>query len=186
MQCYACDREATQRCPRCARNYCPDHGADFCAQCLHPASVAPSSAVFRGSLLALLVASVLALWLLIRPPGLPSESGAIVAPIPTPEPEFLAPPTTPIVTPIVTPTPRPTPTPAPTPSPTPTPPLFETYVVQPDDTLFDIALLFDTTVEEIAAANGISVDDFLHAGQELTIPRPTPTPTPTPTATPAP
>ena len=60
---------------------------------------------------------------------------------------------------------------------TPTPPpntTITTYVVQPGDTGFGIALKFDTTLEAIAAANGLSVDHLegLTIGQELLIPPP--------------
>src|SRR3990170_2608103 len=87
MDCYACDQEATQRCSRCGNPYCRDHGDDpsqggqpFCADCLDPVNAAPSGAVFRASLFALLVASVLGLWLLVRPPSLPGESSEAVKP----------------------------------------------------------------------------------------------------------
>ncbi|MDA0352046.1 MAG: LysM peptidoglycan-binding domain-containing protein [Chloroflexi bacterium] len=50
----------------------------------------------------------------------------------------------------------------------------QTYVVQPGDTGFGIALEFDTTLEALAAANGISVDQLtdIQVGQELQIPAP--------------
>jgi murein DD-endopeptidase MepM/ murein hydrolase activator NlpD len=51
--------------------------------------------------------------------------------------------------------------------PTPEPPV---YVVQPGDTLFRIAQRFDTTVEAIAAANGIADPSRIRAGQKLVIP----------------
>jgi LysM repeat protein len=59
-----------------------------------------------------------------------------------------------------------------TPTPRPSTGGVQTYVVQPGDTAFGIALEFDTTLEELAAANGISVDDLtnLQVGQELQIP----------------
>ena len=59
------------------------------------------------------------------------------------------------------------------PTPTPTRPTgVQTYVVQPGDTGFGIALQFDTTLEALAAANGLAVDDLsrLSIGQELLIP----------------
>lgn len=86
MDCYLCDQEATQRCPRCGNAYCEDHGEDLCEDCLNPVNAAPTGTFFRASLLALLLGSVLAIWLLIRPPGLPSGSSEIIAPEPTPEP----------------------------------------------------------------------------------------------------
>ena len=46
------------------------------------------------------------------------------------------------------------------------------YVVQAGDTAYDIALQFDITVEELAAANGTTVDGLanLFVGEELIIP----------------
>src|SRR3990172_6372482 len=104
MNCYACDQEATSRCSRCGNAYCRDHGHDpslasgqvpstsspsetsesarrtgqvLCADCLDPVNAAPSGVVFRASVFALLVASVLALWLIVRPPSLPGESSEV-------------------------------------------------------------------------------------------------------------
>lgn len=172
MDCYACDQAATHRCPRCGQPYCPDHGQSAlggCARCLHPGSIAPSSGLFRASLLALLIGSALALWLLIRPPGLPGEPGPVVGPQPT-----------------ATATPTTTTTPTATPSPTATPaPTFQVYVVQDNDTLLDIADRFGVTVDDIVAANGLSgPEEIINVGQELKIPLPTPTPTPTPPSEP--
>jgi len=87
MDCYLCDNEASQRCPRCGNPFCGDHGEDLCADCLNPVNAAPSGAFFRASLLALLLGSVLALWLLIRPPGLPGESTGVNVPEATPLPD---------------------------------------------------------------------------------------------------
>jgi len=58
-----------------------------------------------------------------------------------------------------------------TPTPRPTTGI-QTYVVQAGDSGFGIALEFDTTLEALAAANGLSVDDLsnLQIGQELLIP----------------
>jgi LysM repeat protein len=90
----------------------------------------------------------------------------------------------------VTPTARATSTPRPatpiasaTPTVTPTP-IF--YVIQSGDTLLDIAIQFNLSIEEIQEANGIIDPRFLQIGQQLIIPPPrtsaedTPTPTPTP------
>ena len=44
-----------------------------------------------------------------------------------------------------------------------------TYTVQSGDTLFSIALRYGTTVQAIAYTNGLP-NDFIYAGQELTIP----------------
>ncbi len=53
-------------------------------------------------------------------------------------------------------------------TPTPTPTL---YVVQPKDTLSDIALRFNLTVEAIQAANGMGDSTLILEGQTLIIPR---------------
>lgn len=46
----------------------------------------------------------------------------------------------------------------------------QTYIVQDGDTLWDIALRFDTTVEAIVAANGLTNAEELVLDQELIIP----------------
>ena len=55
-------------------------------------------------------------------------------------------------------------------TPTTDPGSIETYVVQPGDTLREIAESYDVTVEEIAAINGITNIDVIEVGQELQIP----------------
>ena len=84
----------------------------------------------------------------------------------------------------IPPTPTPLPPPSPaysgtyvgTPTPNPTPARYsdgsgvESYVVQAGQTLLWIAGLFDTTVEEIVAANGLPNADSISAGQKLVIP----------------
>jgi hypothetical protein len=73
MTCFACEKEPTQQCPRCGRPYCDEHGEELCDVCLHPASGMPSFSLYRGSLLALLIGTALAVWLLVQPN---STSGA--------------------------------------------------------------------------------------------------------------
>jgi LysM repeat protein len=53
-----------------------------------------------------------------------------------------------------------------------------THVVQPGENLFRIALKYGTTVEAIAAANGIVNPNVVYAGQQLTIPQGGTTPGP--------
>ena len=180
MDCYLCDQEATQRCPRCGNPYCSDHGEDLCADCLNPLNAAPSGTFFRASLFALLLGSVLALWLLIRPPGLPGESSGVIVPEPSPnaspEPITPEPPLTPTAEPTPTPTPEPTPepTPKPTPEPTPTPepegPLE--YIMQEGDTISGIADFFGVSFLDILAVNGLTEEEalFLQPGDVLVIP----------------
>lgn len=45
------------------------------------------------------------------------------------------------------------------------------YVVQPGDTLFDIARRFGVTVDELAKLNNISNPNVIYPGQELKIPK---------------
>ena len=44
------------------------------------------------------------------------------------------------------------------------------YIVQPGDNLFRIALKFGRTMQAIAAANGLSNINLIFVGQSLTIP----------------
>lgn len=183
MDCYLCDNEAANRCPRCGNPYCLNHGEDLCADCLNPVNAAPSSAVFRMSLLGLLVASVLALWLLIRPPGLPGQSSELVAPQTTPvsSPEPVTPPPvsptavadTPAVEPTPTPTPEPEPTPTPTPTPEPAEPEPLLYTVEEGDTMFGIAEFFGVDYFELLAVNGMTEEDapLIQPGDTIVIPQ---------------
>ena len=78
MTCYACEKEPTQQCKRCGRPYCDEHGDDFCNECLRPSSGVPSFALYRGSLLALLIGTAVAVWLIVQPKS--GESELIVRP----------------------------------------------------------------------------------------------------------
>lgn len=165
MECYACPQKATERCSRCGNPYCRDHGGELCAGCLDPANATPSSAVFRASVLSLLVASVLALWLLVRPPSLPGESSGALRPERTPTPAPLSSPTAAPGSPTPAPsTPKPTATPEPTPAgPT-------EYTVVEDDTLSGIAETYGITVEDLMATNGLTEADVINPGDVLVIP----------------
>ncbi len=50
----------------------------------------------------------------------------------------------------------------------------EMYIVQPGDTLLQIARLYNLTVEQIIAANDLANPDYLEVGQVLQIPAPPP------------
>jgi membrane peptidoglycan carboxypeptidase len=110
----------------------------------------------------------------------PSKPGACKAPAPRPKPGSSPTPKpapSPRFPPFNTPAPTPPPTPEPTPTPeatpegSPTPPadVFY-YTVEPGDTLEAIAAKFDTTVEAIAALNGINPGDPITPGTVLAIP----------------
>jgi LysM domain len=178
MECYACDREATQQCARCGNLYCPDHGDDLeapggqaiCAECLDPVSATPSGTVFRASLFALLGTSVLALWLLVRPPALPGESSPAVAPLPTGSPAETAPTNaSPAASPDATRGAEATPPPAP--ASTAAPPLQ--YVMQEGDTVSSIANAHGIRYLDLLDFNGLSEDDatLLHPGDVILIPQ---------------
>jgi hypothetical protein len=157
--------------------YCELHGGDLCAECLRPAGALPSFNVYRGSLLALLIGSGIAIWLLVQPPGEGSSETVLLAgttptTVLTPAETDVSPtPAGPTGT--ITPTRSPTPG-RPTRTPTPEP---RTYVVQEGDTLLSIA---EATVppggnpvnyaNRIAQANGLSPDDVLALGTELILP----------------
>lgn len=169
MNCYACANEATSQCKRCGRFYCDAHGDALCAECLKPASALPSFTLYRGSLLALLVGTAFALWLLVRPPGGSEES---VPSIVLPQPEEAA--TATVEAPTFTPSARMTPTPAATPTPS-----TREYVVQEGDSLYGIAESLKPPdadlvdfVQQIAELNDLGDPDsaVLVPGQTLVIP----------------
>lgn len=191
MECYACSNEAARQCRRCSRLYCEVHGGDLCAECLSPASSLPSFNLYRGSLLALLVGTAIAIWLLVRPPGSGNGSEVVISQL-TPSPivtEVVAtgtatPPSTPDLqatagvgrTPAVntTPTPRATQRPQATDT-----PAAQTYVVQSGDTLYGIADQFAPPgvdpvayAAQIAAANNLGdlSSAIINPGQTLVLP----------------
>jgi hypothetical protein len=170
MNCYACEQAVTQHCSRCGRGYCADHGqapaagqAALCAECLSPVSATPSNVVFRSSLFALLVASVVALWLLVRPPDLPGEESSV-----QPQPTALNTTQAPFEG-----TAAPTEAPGATETPTPAPetPAAGQYTVVEGDTWFGIAEALGVDAEALAAANGRTLEDFIIPGEVLVVPQ---------------
>jgi LysM repeat protein len=111
---------------------------------------------------------VLFAWRAAQPQSIETPSVMLVSPtlivVPTPTPTRTALPS-PSATPTVTPTPLP---PSPTPTVTPTPPI--TYIVQPGDTLKEIAERFGVGVIDLMERNGITDPTKLQIGQELIIP----------------
>src|SRR3979490_925484 len=79
MTCFACEREPTRQCPRCGRPYCDEHGEDVCDACLNPGSGVPSFTLYRGSLLALLIGTALAVYFIFQSPS--GESSAAPKPV---------------------------------------------------------------------------------------------------------
>ncbi|HEU0072400.1 MAG TPA: LysM domain-containing protein [Dehalococcoidia bacterium] len=178
MTCFACENAPTQQCPRCGRPYCDEHGEDVCDSCLQPASGLPSFTLFRGSLLALLIGTILAVWLLIQPPGGESnapQTGTIITP--TPEASVEATPgldatLIPGGSPVAGGTPAPGTSPGPT-----TSGGTGTYIVEPGDTLSSIcaavapSLDAEECVDEIVATNDLADASTISVGQELVVPR---------------
>jgi LysM repeat protein len=173
-ECTFCDNPAESECPTCHNLYCSEHGQDVCLRCMAPESALPGAVLYRGSLLVLGVASILAIWLFLRPP---EEQAHVQAdsPAPTSTSVFAstATPTAEGERPTATPTTAslpPTPTEAASPAATATP-AGGTYTVKPGDTLSIIAQQFGTTVEALLIANPDITDPAnINVDQVITIP----------------
>jgi hypothetical protein len=186
MECYACSNEASRQCRRCARVYCEVHGGDLCAECLNPASALPSFNLYRGSLLALLIGTAVAIWLLIQPPGSSNgDDDVIISQLGTPTAIVTVESDTPEAdgTAEADETAENTPASTAAPARTGTPPASATpelreYEVQDGDTLFSVAETFAppgvdavTYAAQIAFSSGLgSVDDPIAPGQILILP----------------
>ncbi|HEY7466642.1 MAG TPA: LysM peptidoglycan-binding domain-containing protein [Dehalococcoidia bacterium] len=178
LTCFACEQEPTQQCPRCGRPYCDDHGEDVCDACLNPASGLPSFTLYRGSLLALLVGTALAVWLLIQPPGGESnapQAGTIITPTPQVQVNATQPAGTaqPGTTPGGNATARPNTTPTTAPSGG-----SGTYTVVSGDSLSSIctrvkpaSMSVPDCVESIVSLNSLSSAESISPGQTLKIPQ---------------
>ncbi|MDE3094794.1 MAG: LysM peptidoglycan-binding domain-containing protein [Chloroflexota bacterium] len=204
MNCYSCDAAPVNVCKRCARPYCEDHGnAQYCADCLKPASALPSFNLYRGSLLAMLVGTALAVVLIVRPPGETKGAAPVIVgrSSPTATASSGTPqPTVPAETPQATasaqggataaagsttpesgtPSPAATAGAGATPAATQSP--FIEYVVQSGDSVASIAQKYLAPGDSIVAfqnaiinLNGLSgTNPVLHPGQKLLLPRSAP------------
>ena len=193
MECYACDREATDQCPRCGLWFCREHGNRRCARCQERTSLPPPALLYRSAL-ALLVLSVgVASWHILvwpqfpAPPSggvflvtaageggekggvnsLPSDETSLPSTSPTASAQPEATPTLVTIQATPTATPKPTSTPLPTPTATAEP---RRYIVETGDTLTDIAERFGTTLEDLIEANDIEDPETVIVGQELVLP----------------
>lgn len=169
--CHYCDRPAEAECATCGRLYCPEHGADVCLRCMSPESAAPPASVYRGSLLALAVASLAAIFVIVRPPS-DEASTAEPRPIATNTPSFSSTATpTPTGTGPTTTIATPTPTVPVSPTVAPTPAGQTTHTVAGGDTLFGIADQYGISIDDLLAANpGLTLDSALQPGDTLIIP----------------
>lgn len=181
MTCFACEQEPTQQCPRCGRPYCDDHGEDVCDACLEPSSGLPSFTLYRGSLLALLIGTALAVWLILQPPGDGANSAAATQIVTPTQPAAAQP--TPTTQPAIgggnaTPGAQSTPASSPTTPPaeeTPESPDTTTYTIQAGDTLLGICSNLSTLdptecVDQVLSINSITLETNLAPGDTLTIP----------------
>ena len=179
--CHYCDREADEECPTCGRLYCPEHGEDVCLRCMAPESAAPSALAYRGSLAALVLATLITVFLLVRPPESKSEGDNVrLAATSTPAVAATATPTrqggnTPATTrtAVASTTAQASATVAGSPSPAGSPTASAaTYTVQAGDTLSGIAAKNNTTIKDLINANpGISETTPLQIGQVLKLPQ---------------
>lgn len=108
--------------------------------------------------------ALVGLWILLASVGCGGTLTVSPEPTPTPGARFL----------------MPTPGGPPSPTRTPTPEAI-IYIVEEGDTLYDIALRFNVSLEELIEANRLENPNQLQVGQELVIPAPrAPTVTPLP------
>jgi len=156
---------------------------------MDPNLALPSYRVYRGSLLALLVGSVFAVWLLVLPPDGADSDGppaalAGVLPSATPTPTSTPEPTsTPVGVPTTTPggvaapSVPPTPSPTATPAPTVASGVAEEYIVQPGDSMSLIVERFlapggdvEAFLQRVVDLNGITDPSNISVGQVIAIP----------------
>ncbi len=182
LTCYYCDNTAEAESPTCGRLYCSEHGEDVCLRCMSPEAAAPSGAVYRGSVLALVIASLVVVFLLVRPPesrsdtnlvrNVPTSTAAVGATAtPTSQGGSGGPTTAPLegtqVPSSVTPT-----VPAGTPGTVVASPTIagETYTMRDGDTLSAVAAGYGVSVADIVAANPGLNPDSIAIGTVIRIP----------------
>jgi nucleoid-associated protein YgaU len=178
-RCHYCEDDAVTRCATCGRLFCDDHGEDVCLRCMAPESATPSVVAFRGSLVALVVGTLVAVFLVLSPPG--SKSGTAGA-RPAGLPIQLTPTATATVRAAVTPTmganagasvsatASGSPAAGATASATVGASGERTHVVASGNTLSGIAAEYGTTVDAILALNPGVTADNITIGQTLKIP----------------
>lgn len=177
--CHYCDNPAEAECPTCGRLYCSEHGEDVCLRCMAPESAAPSAAVYRGSVLALVIATLVVVFLLVRPPetksktnllrDLPTSTAAVVSTA-TPTRTGATTEATPRQGTQIPTTPTPT-APVSTASAVASPTAAgKTYTMKSGDTLSVVAASYGVSVADIVAANPGLNPDTIAVGTEIRIP----------------
>ncbi len=172
--CHYCDRPAVEECPTCGRLYCQEHGEDVCLRCLSPEAATPGALVYRGSVVALVIASLVVLFLVIRPPASKSSSSQVrTVATPTTQSNPTATPTPQGAQPTRTASPAPSGTAATTPPASPTAsatPAAKTYTVKAGDTISSIAAENNTTTQAILDLNPGVTPETLGIGTVLRLP----------------
>ena len=173
--CHYCDRPAEEQCPTCGRLYCLEHGDDVCLRCMAPESATPGSLMYRGSLLVLVVASLVTVFLYVRPPESRSNGDSVrTLATATPASAATATPTPPGGSTARSATPQlastATPQASTTVQPGTTPPAANTYTVVSGDTLSGIAAAKGTTLDVIQALNPGITPQTLGIGTVLKLP----------------
>lgn len=149
-----------RRCPNCGTRVARD--ADSCFMCGHNLRIQPRRAqriAWMDVALVLAVVAVLALWWRLgsQPQQNPDDAAA----------QGILPGDVPLLGATIMPTVTITPTVAA--EPTKAAPTYITHAVQAGETLLEIAGIYDISVEELQAANGLT-DEFIQIDQELIIP----------------
>ncbi len=173
--CHYCDRLAEEQCPTCGRLYCGEHGDDVCLRCMAPESATPGSLMYRGSLMALVLASLVALFLFVRPPESKSANNSVhTLPTATSVTSRTATPTPPGSGPTRSATAAASPgaatTAAANGSPGASTTAGHTYTVVDGDTLSTIAAANNITLEQLQALNPGVTPENLRAGAVLRLP----------------
>lgn len=174
--CHYCDRPAVEECATCGRLYCQEHGEDVCLRCMSPEAATPSAMVFRGSIVALLVASLAAIFLVVRPPESKSTSSQVrTISSPTQQSNPTATPTPPGAGPSRTATAAASGTARATTAGTGTAAASataapKTYTVQPGDTISSIATANGTDTATLLSLNPDVKPETLQPGTVLKLP----------------
>ncbi len=149
-----------RRCPNCGTRVARD--ADSCFMCGHNLRIQPrrqQRIAWMDVVLVLAVVAVLVLWWRLgsQPQQNPEDAAA----------QGILPGDIPLLGATITPTITFTPTVST--EPTNTAPTYITHAVQAGETLLEIASIYDISVDELQAANGLT-DEFIQIDQELIIP----------------
>lgn len=159
--CSFCERPAEDRCRRCGRPYCSNHGGAFCSACLTPASALPSGRLVRAAALVFAVCVLLGVWFLVANPRIPGEAAHVDSGRrETADSSAVQPVASATAAATVSPTATASATPA----------IARDYTVQANDTLASIAAAAGVTPAAIQQVNPSIDPSNLQIGQTIHIP----------------